>query len=212
MLTLPIPLLLSLLLGLLSLASLNTGMCLLKKAASQLSFRRRKVRSERPDTKETAATSSGKDQASTPIWWRHPQIRYPLLLGTLLLLFSFGGRYLVQLAFPAGQDEPKQLLGEPKTLVRTDGTRIDAEVFGPPNRPILVLTHGWGASSTEWYYAKKYLSDRYRLIVWDLPGLGESDQRSDRNFALEQMATDLHTVPSLAEGNQSCWWDTALAA
>jgi pimeloyl-ACP methyl ester carboxylesterase len=57
-----------------------------------------------------------------------------------------------------------------------------------------------GASSTEWYYAKRHLSDRFRLILWDLPGLGESTQPKDRNFALDKMASDLHAVMGLAGG------------
>ena len=57
-----------------------------------------------------------------------------------------------------------------------------------------------GTNSTEWYYAKRHLSDRFRLILWDLPGLGESIQPADRNFALERMASDLRSVLALAHG------------
>jgi hypothetical protein len=133
--------------------------------------------------------------------WRDPGIVRPLIAGALLLLFTLTGRYLIQFAFPAGQDEPASMrVRTSKTLTRSDGTNIHAELYGRAGAPTLVLTHGWGTSGTEWYYAKRHLSDRFRLIVWDLPGLGESAQRRDRNFALEQMASDLHKVLSLADG------------
>jgi len=135
--------------------------------------------------------------------WRDPAIRTPLIYAAALLLFTFGGRYVVQFFFPAGPDEPASIQGgTEKNLTRTDGTRIHAELYGPSGAPTLVLTHGWGTSSTEWYYAKRRLSARFRLILWDLPGLGGSAQREDRDFALEQMATDLHTVLSLADGKR----------
>jgi pimeloyl-ACP methyl ester carboxylesterase len=46
--------------------------------------------------------------------------------------------------------------------------------------PQLVLTHGWGTNSTEWYYMKRHLAGQFRLIVWDLPGLGETEQPTDK--------------------------------
>jgi hypothetical protein len=130
----------------------------------------------------------------------NPRIQNPLIAGALLLLFTFAGRYLIQFAFPVGDDEPTSTRVESKSVARADGTNIHAEIYGPVGAPILVLTHGWGTSSTEWYYAKRHLSDRFQLILWDLPGLGKSAQACDRNFVLERMASDLHAVLSLAGG------------
>lgn len=63
---------------------------------------------------------------------------------------------------------------------------------------ILRLTHGWGTNSTEWFYTKEALARRFRLIVWDLPGLGESKPRADGNYSLEKLAEDLEAVAALA--------------
>jgi pimeloyl-ACP methyl ester carboxylesterase len=204
MLTLPIPLLLSWLLGLLSLALLALSTTLLYKGARRcLRYERlrRKEYRERPHITEEDASrnpNAGSDEC-----WRHPAILRSLILGAMLLLFTFAGRYLIQFAFPGGQDEPASMrVGTFKNLTRSDGTKIHAELYGPSGAPTLVLTHGWGTSSAEWYYAKRHLSDRFRLILWDLPGLGESTQRRDRNFALEQMASDLRTLLSLANGRR----------
>jgi pimeloyl-ACP methyl ester carboxylesterase len=56
------------------------------------------------------------------------------------------------------------------------------------------MIHGWGLDSQEWYYAKKELAQKHRLIVWDLPGLGLSDSPRDRDWSLEKMAQDLDLV------------------
>ncbi|MGI8959238.1 MAG: alpha/beta fold hydrolase, partial [Bryobacteraceae bacterium] len=201
MLTLPIPLLLSWFIGLLSLALLALGISLLYKAAKQWSRYDRLVRKAPCDKTEPLqrdAAASG--QSASGPWLQNPRIRNPLIAGALLLLFTFAGRYLIQFAFPAGDDEPTSTRVESKSVARADGTNIHAEIYGPAGAPILVLTHGWGTSSTEWYYAKRHLSDRFQLILWDLPGLGKSAQPRDRNFVLERMASDLHAVLSLAGG------------
>jgi len=92
--------------------------------------------------------------------------------------------------------------GSASEVSGSHGNKIHVELYGPVDGPILVFTHGWGTNSTEWYYAKRHLSDRFRLILWDLAGLGESAPPQDRNFALERMASDLHSVLSLAGGKR----------
>lgn len=133
--------------------------------------------------------------------WRDLAVLAPLLGGAFLLLLPLGfGRGLLQYAFPAGADEPHALRGAVEDLTRPDGTKIHTEVFGPDGAPQLLLTHGWGTNSTEWYYIKTQLAGRFRVIVWDLPGLGETEQPKDRSDSLEQMAADLHQVLSVAKG------------
>jgi pimeloyl-ACP methyl ester carboxylesterase len=45
-----------------------------------------------------------------------------------------------------------------------------------------------------WYYVKKQLSGRYRIIVWDLPGHGLSDQAADNDYSVQRFANDLRAV------------------
>jgi len=56
-------------------------------------------------------------------------------------------------------------------LVR-NGARIHHEAHGL-GAPIL-LTHGFGATSRMWDEQIEEFTDRHRLILWDLPGHGES--------------------------------------
>lgn len=57
---------------------------------------------------------------------------------------------------------------------RRNGTNIHHEAHGS-GAPIL-MTHGFGATSRMWDEQIEELTDSYRLILWDLPGHGESEQ------------------------------------
>jgi pimeloyl-ACP methyl ester carboxylesterase len=128
-----------------------------------------------------------------------------LAAGAILLLWALTGRLAVKglaaLTLRAGDDEPTHARGGTvHRLRRPDGTELQVECYGPEDGPPIVLTHGWGANGTEWYYVKKHLADRFRLIVWDLPGLGLSRKPDDNDYRLEKLAHDLDAVLSLCGG------------
>jgi pimeloyl-ACP methyl ester carboxylesterase len=202
MLALPLPLLISWLIGLFSLALLAGGALFLYLAVRRWIHYDRLWRRDGRDGPELSTKDRGIHRPVTSAGaLEDPAILTPLILGTVLLLFTFAGRHLIKFTFSVGNDEPSAMrTGTAKDVTRPDGTKIHVELYGPSDAPTLVLTHGWGTDSTEWYYAKRHLSDRFRLILWDLPGLGESSQPLDRNFALEKMASDLQSVVSLANG------------
>jgi pimeloyl-ACP methyl ester carboxylesterase len=83
-------------------------------------------------------------------------------------------------------------------LGRSDGSKLHVESYGPEGAPVIVLTHGWGADHSEWDYLQRDLADRFRLLVWDLPGLGRSSQPVNHDYRLENLANDLQAVLSLA--------------
>jgi pimeloyl-ACP methyl ester carboxylesterase len=78
---------------------------------------------------------------------------------------------------------------------------LQVESYGPDDAPPIILTHGWGLNSTEWYYQKRHWADRFRLIVWDLPGLGLSTRPQNNDYSLENLAHDLRAVLEVA-GNR----------
>lgn len=126
-----------------------------------------------------------------------------LVASLAMLVLSFFGRPIVLWLFRRpGRDEPDHRRGgEVRRIARPDGTDLRVELYGPVGAPVLLMTHGWGTNSTLWYYAKRHLVDRYRLVLWDLPGLGESTQPRDRDFAVEKMAADLKAIlDEVAEG------------
>ena len=124
-----------------------------------------------------------------------------LWIGWGLLTLSFLGRFLWPLLLAKGGGKaPPIERGEAQDLVGADGSKLRVETFGSKDSPVLVLTHGWGLDSTVWRYARAHLAGRFRLIVWDLPGLGKSKLPEDRRIQLERFAEDLRTVIGVAEG------------
>jgi pimeloyl-ACP methyl ester carboxylesterase len=83
-------------------------------------------------------------------------------------------------------------------LGRPDGSELRVECYGREDAPPIILTHGWGANSTEWDYLKKELADDFRLIVWDLPGLGMSTRPINRDYSMENLSRHLEAVLGLA--------------
>ena len=53
-----------------------------------------------------------------------------------------------------------------------DGTVFD--VAGPPDAPVVVLVHGLGLNRACWQWTLPALSDRYRVVTYDLFGHGQS--------------------------------------
>ena len=123
-----------------------------------------------------------------------------LVGGVFLLGWSFGGGWVLPRLLPkARTDDPKTPRdGAVQTIRRPDGTELHVETYGPANATTIVMTHGWGLDSDEWTYARKRLAVRYRLIVWDLPGLGKSKGPDNKDWSLEKMAGDLDAVVALA--------------
>ena len=129
-----------------------------------------------------------------------------LAFGLLLLVWAVTGGLLVQLFLRltsrhSQDDRPTRVRdGRAQTLRRPDGTELHVEHYGPGSGPALILTHGWGTDSTEWYFLKRQLSDRFRVIVWDLPGVGKSTRPPNDDYSLEKFAGDLDAVARLADG------------
>jgi len=47
-------------------------------------------------------------------------------------------------------------------------------ILGLKNNEDIIIIHGWGQSSRDWEYVAQTLSDKYRVVVLDLPGFGGS--------------------------------------
>lgn len=58
-----------------------------------------------------------------------------------------------------------------------DGVRIYFEERG--SGPAVLLTHGYSASARMWHGQMEALSDRYRIIAWDMRGHDRSDYPDD---------------------------------
>ncbi|MDB5481848.1 MAG: hypothetical protein JWO83_2901 [Caulobacteraceae bacterium] len=127
------------------------------------------------------------------VWHVHGPV-WRLFAGLAMLAWSFFGRSLVLLLIPAGRREPRDERGVGRTVAGPDGSVLYVEETGPKNAPTLVLTHGWGLDSTAWRYIKRALDSRFRLVTWDLPGLGRSKMPADGKLTIDRFAACLGEV------------------
>ena len=118
-----------------------------------------------------------------------------LWTGLALLAWSFlGGRILPLLLAKRDTRRTSAQRGEGHMVVSPTGSSLYVETYGPANGPPIIFTHGWGMDSTFWRYAKMDLGDRFRLILWDLPGLGKSKAGGKGAVSLPAFANDLATL------------------
>jgi hypothetical protein len=124
-----------------------------------------------------------------------------LVYGIAMVAWSLLGRQIVLAFYPRGNDEPRALRStDTRTIEAPDGSVLHLEFEGTPGKPVIVLTHGWALDSTAWYYVRKTLSRDFRLVLWDLPGLGKSTQPGDGRYSVTRLAEDLRRVIAEAEG------------
>ncbi len=135
-------------------------------------------------------------------WWRGAAVTTAVLsAGIVMLALALLGRFIVLAFHRAGHDDPSWA-HDPQVvkLERPDGTVLHVECSGASDAPPVVLVHGWGVDNRAFYYTKRSLSARHRVIAWDLRGLGQSSRAGKNDYSLDAMADDLAAVVDVAEG------------
>ncbi len=91
------------------------------------------------------------------------------------------------------------------SYIERDGVRIfyEAQGDGPP----VLLTHGYGATSQMWGGQVEAFRDRYRIIVWDMRGHGQTDYPED-----QAAYSEAHTVADMAGVLEACGVERAVIA
>jgi abhydrolase domain-containing protein 6 len=59
----------------------------------------------------------------------------------------------------------------------------------PANAPTIVMLHGFTGSKENWYPLARELRGRYRLLIPDLPGWGESERKPDADYGFVAQST-----------------------
>jgi len=65
-----------------------------------------------------------------------------------------------------------------------DGVNLYYEVHG--QGPVILLTHGYSATSQMWRGQIEAFKDRYTIVVWDMRGHGETDSPADDGLYSEE--------------------------
>ncbi len=140
-------------------------------------------------------------------WWTPPAWRiicaqpWRLWTGLGLLAWSFLGRSpITWLLAKPDSDPTRPERGDHQMIASPTGSTLYVEISGPADAPPVILTHGWGLDSTIWYYLRRDLAKRFRVIVWDLPGLGRSRAASGKAIDLSHFAQDLKALLALTDG------------
>lgn len=131
-------------------------------------------------------------------WFSDVQDEHWLRAGHVLLAIALFGRLPMKLLFPKGPRTDDLPAGEVEGVEGTGGERLHVESWGPKGAPALVLTHGWMMDRSLWAATVKALSGRYRVVAWDLPGLGKSHKRADERYHPDVFAEDLDRVLGVA--------------
>ena len=63
---------------------------------------------------------------------------------------------------------------------------------GPPDAETVLVVHGFGGSKDSWARFAKFVTDRYHIVVPDLPGFGQSARHPDWDYSLPSQRDRLH--------------------
>jgi len=86
------------------------------------------------------------------------------------------------------------------TRRRVNGVEINLrhDTAGDPARPPLLLVHGFPQTHAIWHRVAPRLAERYRLVMPDLRGYGDSDKPASQpdhsTYSKRAMAADLHAL------------------
>lgn len=88
-------------------------------------------------------------------------------------------------------------------LKRDDGVSLYYEIHGKKG-PVILLTHGYSATSQMWRGQIEALTQDHMLIVWDMRGHGQSDFPEDQSlYSEEKTVGDMAALLDLAEAKRA---------
>jgi NAD(P)-dependent dehydrogenase (short-subunit alcohol dehydrogenase family)/pimeloyl-ACP methyl ester carboxylesterase len=80
-------------------------------------------------------------------------------------------------------------------VTASDGVRLSVRAVGPEDAPTVVLVHGYPDNGSMWDGVVDELSGRFRTVVYDVRGAGESGKpKGRRSYELDQLCRDLAAV------------------
>ncbi|HEY4263515.1 MAG TPA: alpha/beta hydrolase [Schlesneria sp.] len=89
---------------------------------------------------------------------------------------------------------PATPTGGAKFVVRPDGSKLFVEARGALELPTVVLVHGWSLNSDQWVYLQAEWREKFRMVTYDLAGMGRSGPPRNHDYSIDKMAHDLRAV------------------
>lgn len=117
-----------------------------------------------------------------------------LWAGLTLLAWSFLGRTPVLAVLTRNGGPVFSRAPDHSRVEGASGARLHIEAAGPADAPPILFTHGWGMDASIWTPQREALQDRFRLVFWDLPGLGLSRSAPGGPVTLQSFAESLSRV------------------
>ena len=74
----------------------------------------------------------------------------------------------------------------PSKYISVDDFKIHYKDYGQGDKT-LIFIHGWGCDLNAWEYQYDYFKDKYRLVLIDLPGYGQSD-KAEKEYTIDFFA------------------------
>ncbi|GGM53666.1 short chain dehydrogenase [Longimycelium tulufanense] len=89
----------------------------------------------------------------------------------------------------------QQVLSPAARVVTPDNVKLAVREWGDPAAPAVVCVHGYPDNGSVWDGVVAQLSNRYRVVVYDVRGAGESDHPRHKDaYRLDRLANDLAAV------------------
>jgi pimeloyl-ACP methyl ester carboxylesterase len=88
--------------------------------------------------------------------------------------------------------EEKTLDKVPSDYITVNDSEVHYKVLGEGEKT-LVFIHGWGCDLNTWKYQVDYFKDKYRLVLIDLPGYGQSSKVA-KNYSITLFAQSILKV------------------
>lgn len=106
------------------------------------------------------------------------------LAAAVLLVFGIALWRDPELLIRAEYAKQRMLFGAHSASVEAGGHRwvYTERAADSPNAPTVVLVHGFTGGKENWYRVARQLKGRYRLVMPDLPGWGESERKPGADY------------------------------
>src|SRR5205085_3697783 len=92
-------------------------------------------------------------------------------------------------------DRNRSMMLATESLIHSDGVELAIREAGDPDRPTVVLVHGYPDTSAVWERVFEQLEPRYHVVSYDVRGAGgSSTPRGPNAYSLEHLVADLGAV------------------